>query len=137
VLDGPRGVHVLTGHDGSDVILHNIDPQGSELWQQNLGTRLLHQAADIERRSINFLGCFAWLVLKNTVFWYAMQCESCFTDVSGGCIASMIMVERFRALGTTKSATSNSELANYFALTMEAIHSSETTVLTTTWRHIP
>jgi hypothetical protein len=74
------------------------------------------------------------------------------TDVSEECIASIIRVTGIGELGTTLKVTNNRSTvfqllvtANVapsslilFTLTMDAIYSSETPVLTkATWRHVP
>jgi hypothetical protein len=83
---------------------------------------------------------------KNYIFWDVMSCRSVRTDVSEGSIAFGIMVTRMSGLGTTLTVTSNRFLRSvllllvtanvvpttpiHVTLKIEALHSSETSVLT-------
>jgi hypothetical protein len=71
--------------------------------------------------------------MKNDVFWNIMLVAFVITKVSGERIASIIRVTRIGQLGTTLAVTSNQSKPQrntvYNSMIMEAIRSSETSVL--------
>jgi hypothetical protein len=77
-------------------------------------------------------------VIKNAVFWMLHHVALVITDISEEHSTSIIMETRIGEPGTTLTATSNRRMLRRNAILMEALCSSETSVLTrVTWRNIP
>jgi hypothetical protein len=89
------------------------------------------------------------LILKHAVFWYEALCRSCMNRHFGGTYRLHLQGRKIRERGTSVSSWlhagslqspvhAGSSLADFSALKMEAIRSSETSVHTrSTQGHIP